>query len=89
MDVDDVAIDFPKLNILLAHGGRPLWMERRSSSCAGTARLPGSVRHPPRSCSTTFPRLEGTGGKTIWGTDWPVRDQVHDARTSMRSCVAV
>ena len=27
MDVDDVAIDFPKLTILLAHGGRPLWME--------------------------------------------------------------
>ena len=27
MDVDDVAVDFPKLTILLAHGGRPLWME--------------------------------------------------------------
>ena len=27
MDVDDVAIDFPKLTILLAHGGRPLWMD--------------------------------------------------------------
>src|ERR1035437_9261609 len=24
--VDDVAVDFPKLKILLAHGGRPLWM---------------------------------------------------------------
>ena len=27
MYVDDVAIDFPKLKILLAHGGRPLWMQ--------------------------------------------------------------
>ena len=27
MDVDDVAVDFPELRILLAHGGRPLWME--------------------------------------------------------------
>jgi len=25
--VDDVAVDFPKLKIILAHGGRPLWME--------------------------------------------------------------
>ena len=25
--VDDVAVDFPKLKILLAHGGRPLWMD--------------------------------------------------------------
>src|SRR5690349_22517454 len=28
--VDDVAVDFPKLKILLAHGGRPLWMPTRS-----------------------------------------------------------
>ena len=27
MGVDDVAVDFPKLKILLAHGGRPLWMQ--------------------------------------------------------------
>ena len=25
--VDDVAVDFPRLKILLAHGGRPLWMD--------------------------------------------------------------
>ncbi len=25
--VDDVAVDFPNLKILLAHGGRPLWMD--------------------------------------------------------------
>ena len=25
--VDDVAVDFPRLKILLAHGGRPLWMK--------------------------------------------------------------
>ena len=25
--VDDVAVDFPKMKILLAHGGRPLWMD--------------------------------------------------------------
>jgi len=25
--IDDVAVDFPKLKILLAHGGRPLWMQ--------------------------------------------------------------
>ncbi|HEY6239170.1 MAG TPA: amidohydrolase family protein, partial [Thermoplasmata archaeon] len=25
--IEDVAIDFPRLTIVLAHGGRPLWME--------------------------------------------------------------
>ena len=42
MDVDDVAIDFPKLTILLAHGGRPLWMGRR------LLRRPASSQRPPR-----------------------------------------
>ncbi|MDH3571930.1 MAG: amidohydrolase family protein, partial [Gemmatimonadota bacterium] len=27
MELDDVAIDFPDLTILMAHGGRPLWMD--------------------------------------------------------------
>ena len=27
MYLDDVAVDFPKMKILLAHGGRPLWMD--------------------------------------------------------------
>jgi predicted TIM-barrel fold metal-dependent hydrolase len=26
MPIDDVAVDFPKLKIIMAHGGRPLWM---------------------------------------------------------------
>ena len=25
--IDDVAVDFPNLKLLLAHGGRPLWMD--------------------------------------------------------------
>lgn len=28
MAVDDVAVDFPDLTLVLAHGGRPLWMEQ-------------------------------------------------------------
>src|SRR5262249_34494405 len=27
MPLDDVAVDFPGLTIIMAHGGRPLWME--------------------------------------------------------------
>ena len=34
--LDDVAVDFPKMKILLAHGGRPLWMDTAFSWCAGT-----------------------------------------------------
>lgn len=72
MDVDDVAIDFPKLKILLAHGGRPLWME---AAFFLVRRHPNVFLEvsgiPPARLLDYFPRLEELAGKTIWGTDWP------------------
>jgi predicted TIM-barrel fold metal-dependent hydrolase len=72
MDVDDVAIDFPKLTILLAHGGRPLWMEaafflvrRHPNVCLELSGI------PPAKLLEYFPRLEELADKAIWGTDWP------------------
>lgn len=72
MDVDDVAIDFPKLKILLAHGGRPLWMEH---AFFVVRRHPNVFLEisgiPPAKLLEYFPRLDELGDKTIWGTDWP------------------
>jgi predicted TIM-barrel fold metal-dependent hydrolase len=72
MDVDDVAIDFPKLRILLAHGGRPLWME---AAFFVVRRHPNVYLEisgiPPARLLEWFPRLEDIAHKTIWGTDWP------------------
>jgi predicted TIM-barrel fold metal-dependent hydrolase len=72
MDVDDVAIDFPKLKILLAHGGRPLWMQ---AAFFVVRRHPNVFLEvsgiPPLKLLEYFPRLEEIAGKTIWGTDWP------------------
>jgi predicted TIM-barrel fold metal-dependent hydrolase len=72
MDVDDVAIDFPKLTILLAHGGRPLWME---AAFFLVRRHPNVYLElsgiPPARLLEYFPRLEELADKAIWGTDWP------------------
>lgn len=72
MDIDDVAIDFPKLTILLAHGGRPLWME---AAFFLVRRHPNVYLElsgiPPARLLEYFPRLEEIAGKTVWGTDWP------------------
>lgn len=72
MDVDDVAVDFPKLKILLAHGGRPLWME---AAFFVVRRHPNVYLEvsgiPPARLLEWFPRLEEIAHKTIWGTDWP------------------
>jgi hypothetical protein len=72
MDVDDVAVDFPKLTILLAHGGRPLWME---AAFFVVRRHPNVLLEvsgiPPARLLEYFPRLEEIAHKTVWGTDWP------------------
>jgi len=70
--VDDVAVDFPRLNILLAHGGRPLWMEtafflirRHSNVFLDISGI------PPKRLLEYFPRLSEIASKTLFGTDWP------------------
>lgn len=72
MDADDVAVDFPKLTILLAHGGRPLWMD---AAFFLVRRHPNVYLElsgiPPSKLLEYFPRLNEIAGKTVWGTDWP------------------
>jgi len=78
MELDDVAVDFPDLTIIMAHGGRPLWMDeaffvlRRHRNVH--LELSGI---PPLKLLEYFPRLEDIADRVLWGTDWPspgVRD---------------
>src|SRR5438067_6245411 len=70
--VDDLAVDFPRLKILLAHGGRPLWMQ---SAFFLVRRHPNVYLEisgiPPKTLLKYFPRLEEIASKTLIGTDWP------------------
>lgn len=70
--VDDVAVDFPKMKIILAHGGRPLWM---SSAFFLLRRHPNVFLDisgiPPQALLKYFPRLAEIATKTLFGTDWP------------------
>jgi uncharacterized protein len=70
--VEDVAVDFPKLTIVLAHGGRPLWMPTATFL---VRRFPNvwlelsSV--PPARLLEYFPTLERLSERVLFGTDWP------------------
>jgi predicted TIM-barrel fold metal-dependent hydrolase len=70
--VDDVAVDFPKLKILLAHGGRPLWMD---TAFFLVRRHPNVYLDlsgiPPKTLLEYFPRLEQIAHKALFGSDWP------------------
>jgi predicted TIM-barrel fold metal-dependent hydrolase len=70
--VDDVAVDFPKLKILLAHGGRPLWMNSAFFLIRRHKNVYLDVSGiPPKTLLQSFPRLEEIAHKTLFGTDWP------------------
>lgn len=69
---DDVAIDFPKLKIILAHGGRPLWMETAMFLVRRFENVFFDVSSlPPQSLLEYFPKLESFADKALWGSDWP------------------
>lgn len=79
--LDDVALDFPKLKIIMAHGGRPIWMDtafylirRHKNMYMDISSIP-----PKKILSDYFPRLEEIADKVLFGTDWP-GPQVEDMR---------
>ncbi|MHC5020723.1 MAG: amidohydrolase family protein [Planctomycetota bacterium] len=66
MAVDDVAVDFPNLTIILAHAGRPLYMETRFRNVHLDI---SSI--PPKRLLHYLPDLERFADKILFGTDWP------------------
>lgn len=70
--LDDVAVDFPELPLLMCHCGRPFWYDR----AFGLARLHRKVYLeisglPPQKLLTYFPELERVSDQIIYGSDWP------------------
>jgi hypothetical protein len=72
MAVDDVAVDFPELTIVIAHGGRPLWMEQAFFLVRRFPRVFMDVSSiPPKAVLRYFPRLAEVADKVLYGSDWP------------------
>jgi predicted TIM-barrel fold metal-dependent hydrolase len=72
MAVDDVAVDFPDLKIVLAHGGRPLWMDQAFFLVRRFPNVYMDISSiPPRAILRYFPRLAEVAAKVLYGSDWP------------------
>lgn len=72
MLADDVAVDFPKLVIILAHGGRPLWMNEAFFLVRRHPNMHLDISGiPPQKLMEYFPRMEEIADKVLFGTDWP------------------
>jgi predicted TIM-barrel fold metal-dependent hydrolase len=81
--LDDVAVDFPDLTLVMAHGGRGLWY-RECAFLAGHHRnlyidVTGLV---PARLPDHFPALERLADSVVFGTDWPAmpKSPAHNAR---------
>lgn len=72
MELDDVAIDFPDLRIVMAHGGRPLYMQEAFFILRRHPKVWLDVSGiPPTRLLEYFPRLAELADRVLWGTDWP------------------
>ncbi len=72
MALDDVAVDFPDLRIVMAHGGRPLWVETAFFLVRRHRNVYMDISGiPPQHLPRYFPRLAEVADKTMFGTDWP------------------
>ena len=72
MELDDVAIDFPDLQIVMAHGGRPLYMAEAFFILRRHPKVWLDLSGiPPRQLLEYFPRIAELKDRLLWGTDWP------------------
>ena len=72
MLADDVGVDFPNLVVILAHGGRPLWMNEAFFLVRRHKNMYMDISGiPPQKVMEHFPRIEEIADKVLFGTDWP------------------
>lgn len=89
MELDDVALDFPDLKLIMAHGGRPLWTDEAFFILRRHKNVYLDISGiPPSKLLTYFPRLEEIGDRVLWGTDWP-SPGVRDLRRNLDQFLAL
>jgi predicted TIM-barrel fold metal-dependent hydrolase len=70
--LDDVAIDFPDLTILMAHCGRPFWYDHAFWMARRHENVYMEISGlPAKKLLDYFPRLEMIAEKVVYGSDWP------------------
>jgi len=70
--LDDVAVDFPGLTLLIVHGGRGFWYDRAYFLTKLHTNVYLEISGlPPQRLLDYFPELERVADKVIFGSDWP------------------
>lgn len=70
--LDDVAVDFPRLQIVLSHAGRPIWYDRAEYMARYHENVYIDVAGlPPQNLLKYLPNAHRLTSKLIFGSDWP------------------
>ena len=70
--LDDVAVDFPRLNIVMAHSGRGPWYEHAVSLARTRRNVYLEISGiPPHRLLQYLPAVAQIPEKVIFGSDWP------------------
>jgi hypothetical protein len=70
--LDELPLDFPKMRIIMAHGGRPIWMETAFYLLRRHKQIIFDISSiPPPRLLDYFPRFEMVAERAIFGSDWP------------------
>jgi len=69
---DDLAVDFPDLNMLMVHSGRGFWYDQAFFLARLHPNLYIEIAGlPPQRLLTYFPEFERNADKIIYASDWP------------------
>ncbi|MEE9151136.1 MAG: amidohydrolase family protein [Thermoplasmata archaeon] len=83
--LDDVAVDFPDLKIIMAHSGRGLWYKEAYFLSKLHENVYMEVSGlPPKNLLRYFPDLEENSNKVLFGSDWPgiksIKENIEDVK---------
>jgi uncharacterized protein len=75
--LDDIAEDFPNLNIVMCHAGRPFWYKEAEWMLARHANVHIDISGIPlKQFPTLFPKADRYPDRFIFGSDWPTRPMI-------------
>lgn len=70
--LDDVAVDFPGLTLVLSHAGRPIWYAEAEFMARYHENVYLDIAGlPPKNLLTYLPNADRLSHKLIFGSDWP------------------
>ncbi len=84
--LDEIADEFPRLVIVMSHGGRPFWYDRARWMLARHENVHIDIAGmPTRKLPALFPGMEARSDRFIFGSDWPGTGDIRPAIVAVKS----